>query len=324
MDLKNSLEKWNNRLYMENCKKELDILLLDEENIFELINLLLESNEIAERYLIYESNTNYEYKTVIFKIVKSAIQNFDYNKYVNFLKKISKINNIYTKLEYSQIWLDIDDNIFDYYSDDLFKNSIFGCLWNKSNNKEKIHNDLLSILRISFYTSENWKPILRWIWNIFKNRYSQIQLINFDNSVDLFLFEIASIVFDFFIEYYNKFNIINISDKVLEKINHLLENDTYVDVVRHFDSKLDSLFLTCIYCLYISFIPMKHNYNNLINQEIVIENQILNLKSDFSILYEITKLNLIRKCNDELLKNKNYLKNINNAIRKTNYIIVSL
>ena len=36
----------------------------------------------------------------------------------------------------------------------------------------------------------------RWIFNLIKNKYNQVQLSNYDDDIDFLLFDISSIIFE--------------------------------------------------------------------------------------------------------------------------------
>ena len=100
----------------------------------------------------------------------------------------------------------------------------------------------------------------------------------------------------------------------------MLDDNKNIDIVIDTNSKLEAIFITCIYATLITFIPMKQTYINTINQNTIIESQISNITNDFSILFETTKISLLKKYNKELQNNKKYLNEIMQYILESNFL----
>lgn len=320
MDLNKIIKNWDEEENKEENSKSIYTLLIDEDYLEKLISLVLESNEHCINFLFYDIDNSLNYNTVLYKIIKYSINKTDYYDYIKFLKKISKIDFIFIYIENTDLWnisIDTDTNYLE--SDDFLK-TIFGCLWKKTLNNEQIYNDLYDIFYKGLNTQENWKQIIKWLWNVLKNKYYKTFFINYDNNNDFFLFDISSIIYKIFTEYCDKFHIKNLSDKVIYKINNIIEDYSEFDIINYFNSKIESIFLTCIFSIHIVFIPMKHNYINMLNQEAIIENQIINITNDYSLIYETTKINLLNKCNSELNKNRLNMTELMQNINKNKFL----
>ena len=320
MDLNKIIEKWDDEENKEEYSKCIYTLLIDEDYLEKFISLVLESNKGCTNFIFYDIDNSLNYNTVLYKIIKYSINKTDYYDYIKFLKKISTIDSLFIHIENTNLWSISIDTDTNYLESDDFLETIFGCLWKKTSRNEQIYHDLYDIFYKALNTKENWKQIIKWIWNVLKNKYYKTFFINYDNNNDYFLFDISSIIYKIFTEYYDKFHIKNLSDNVLNKINNILEDYSEFDIINYFNSKIESIFLTCIFSIQIVFIPMKHNYMNMIHQDAIIENQIINITQDFSILYETTKINLLNKCNAELNQNRLNITELMQNINKNKFL----
>jgi hypothetical protein len=316
----------------ENNKKNKSIddsfiysLLIDEEYLIQLNSLILKSDKYCINFLLNDIINTFDYeKTILYKLIRFSIKNSEYVDYIFLIKKIIKNESFLKYIENTDLWFVNIDTEFNYLENEQFLNTIFGCLWKKNLNINEICNDLFIIFNNIFNTNETWKELFKWIWNIFKSKQNNSLYINYDNNIDYFLFYISSTLYKIMIENYDKFHFKNIKNDSLLLIDNVLNDSDNIDIINSFNSKKESIIMLIILSINISFIPMKYNYINILNQETIIENQIINITQDFSMIYESTKINLLNKWKSELNKNKLNINRLIENIHINDYLHYTL
>ena len=326
MDLNKILKDWNDGNIKDNNSTFIYTLLIEEDYLIQMNSLILSSNKDCIDFLLDDIRNAFDNKTILYKLIRYSINKTNYSDYIFFLKKILKNDSFLKYIENTDLWyVSIDTDLY-YLENEAFLETIFGCLWKKTSNTSKICMDLYDIFNNICNESENWKEITKWIWNILTSKYNNSLYINYENNVDPFLFYISSILYKIFTENFDKFHLKNIKDKSASLIDKLLSNNNEFDIINDFNSKRESILMTCILSTHIVFVPMKHNYINMMNQETFIENQIINITQEFSVIYETTKINLLNKCKSELNNNRLNIKrlitniNVNGFLDNSFYI----
>ena len=326
MDLNKILKDWNDGNIKDNNSTFIYTLLIEEDYLIQMNSLILSSNKDCIDFLLDDIRNAFDNKTILYKLIRYSINKTNYSDYIFFLKKILKNDSFLKYIENTDLWyVSIDTDLY-YLENEAFLETIFGCLWKKTSNTSKFCMDLYDIFNNICNESENWKEITKWIWNILTSKYNNSLYINYENNVDPFLFYISSILYKIFTENFDKFHLKNIKDKSASLIDKLLSNNNEFDIINDFNSKRESILMTCILSTHIVFVPMKHNYINMMNQETFIENQIINITQEFSVIYETTKINLLNKCKSELNNNRLNIKrlitniNVNGFLDNSFYI----